>query len=46
MYKKISNKKWYINYKVHGGKVIEVLFSAKGPQLAGWCQKQLFTLNA
>jgi len=33
---------WYICYFAHNKKVIEVTFSAKHGQLAGWCQNLTF----
>jgi hypothetical protein len=44
VYKKISRQGgWNICYFVHNKKVIEILFSAKQGQLAGWSQNLLFT---
>jgi hypothetical protein len=42
-YKRITKAKgWYVCYFVYNQKVINVVFSAKDGQLAGWCQRLLF----
>lgn len=45
VHKSFRNEKWLISYQVKDGKIIEVLFSARGGDLVGWCQRMLFSKN-